>query len=145
MQPTLVPKDRVLVNKLAGNYQIGDIVVFRRPPKITDTKIDDLIKRIVALPGQTIRVANCKVYVDGKELSQPYLPDGWQNISSEYCTVWPSGYLSDPYKVPRGCYFVMGDNRQDSDDSRYWGPLPSNYIVGRAVAVVWPLSRLGSL
>jgi signal peptidase I len=147
MVPTLEPGDRVLVNKLSYDFHsvhIGDIVVFRRPPADTTVGIDDLIKRVVALPGQTIYVNDCRVYVNGKQESQPYLPQGWQDPNSEYCTVWTTN-LPNPYKVPAGDYFVMGDNRKDSYDSRYWGPLPASYIVGRAFVRMWPPSRLGFL
>ena len=78
-------------------------------------------------------MANCKVYVNGKELSQHYLPEGWESPSSEYCTVWDApGMLDlpDPYTVPAGHYFVMGDNRPESCDSRYWGPIRESTIVG---------------
>jgi len=145
MEPTLMPGDRVLVNKLSYDFHPvheGDIIVFRRPPKDTTPNIDDLIKRVIGLPGETLYVANCGVYIDGKELAQPYLPKGWQNPSSEYCTTWVGG-LPNPYKVPKGYYFVMGDNRKDSYDSRYWGPLPASYIVGRAFVRMWPPSRIG--
>lgn len=152
MQPTLYPGDRVLVNKLSYDFHAvntGDIVVFRRPPADTSSDVGDLIKRVIALPGQTIYVANCGVYINGKELSQPYLPSGWEQRTSPYCTTWVSGpgtaNLPDPYKVPAGDYFVMGDNRTNSDDSRYWGPLPGSYIVGRAFVKMWPLSHLGFL
>jgi signal peptidase I len=149
MEPTLMPGDRVLVNKLAYDFHpvhTGDIIVFRRPPNDTTPGIDDLIKRVIGLPGQTVFVSNCRVFINGKELAQPYLPKGWQEPSSEYCTTWPgSSPLPDPYKVPNGYYFVMGDNRQDSYDSRYWGPLPASYIVGRAFVRMWPPSRLGFL
>jgi signal peptidase I len=147
MVPTLEPGDRVLVNKLSYDFHsvhIGDIVVFRRPPADTTLGIDDLIKRVVALPGQTIYVNDCRVYVNGKEEPQPYLPKGWQNPGSEYCTVWTTN-LPNPYKVPADDYFVMGDNRKDSYDSRYWGPLPASYLVGRAFVRMWPPSRLGFL
>ena len=147
MVPTLEPGDRVLVNKLSYDFHpvhIGDIVVFRRPPKDTTVGIDDLIKRVVALGGQTIYVNGCKIFVNGKVESQPYLPKGWQYPSSEYCTVWTTS-LPNPYKVPAGDFFVMGDNRKDSYDSRYWGPLPASYIVGRAFVRMWPPSRVGLL
>jgi signal peptidase I len=150
MEPTLMPGDRVLVDKLASDFspvRTGDIIVFRRPPADTSA-VNDLIKRVIAGPGQSIYVANCKVYVNGKELSQRYLPKGWEDPGSEYCTVWDApGMLDlpDPYTVPAGHYFVMGDNRQDSDDSRYWGPVPANYVVGVAFVRMWPPSRLGSL
>ncbi|HTW09097.1 MAG TPA: signal peptidase I [Acidimicrobiales bacterium] len=150
MEPTLLPGDRILVNKLSYDFHAvhdGDVVVFRRPPS-DDSTVDDLVKRVIAGPGQTIRVSDCKVYVDGRLQEQSYLPKGWQDANSEYCTQWDvPGMLSlpDPYRVPAGDYFVMGDNRKDSADSRYWGPLPASYIVGRAFVRMWPVSRIGTL
>jgi signal peptidase I len=144
MVPTLEPGDRVLVNKLAYDFHpvhTGDVIVFRRPPGDTSLNIDDLIKRVIGLPGETLYVNNCRIYIDGKQLAQPWLPKGWQSPSSEYCTTWP-GNLPNPYKVPAGDYFVMGDNRKDSYDSRYWGPLPGTYIVGRAFVLMWPIGRI---
>ena len=146
MEPTLVPNDRVLVDKLAYDFhpvREGDIVVFRRPPGDTDTQIGDLIKRVIGLPGETVLIKDCAVYVDGHMLAQPYLPKGWQSPSSAYCTRPVD--LPNPYRVPAGHYFVMGDNRTISYDSRYWGPLAASYIVGRAFVRIWPLGRLGSL
>lgn len=151
MEPTLVPGDRVLVNKLSYDFHkihIGDVIVFRRPPRDTTPGIDDLIKRVVALGGETMYVKNCAIYVDGKEETQSYLPKGWQSPSSEYCTTWGQlGMLplSNPYTVPKGDVFVMGDNRKDSYDSRYWGPLQDSYIVGRAFVRIWPPGRIGLL
>lgn len=149
MEPTLMPYDRVLVDKLSydfGSPKIGQIIVFRRPPADTDAAIGDLIKRVVALSGDTLYVHNCGVYVNGKLINQSYLPAGWQSPTSEACTTWPvSSPISNPFVVPKGDVFVMGDNRGDSYDSRYWGPLPENYIVGRAFVRMWPISRLGFL
>jgi signal peptidase I len=150
MEPTLVPGDRVLVNKLSYDFHSvhdGDVIVFRRPPT-DNSSVDDLIKRVIAGPGQWIRVTDCKVYVDGKLQKQAYLPKGWQLPTSEFCTQWDEPgmlQLANPYHVPPGDYFVMGDNRTDSDDSRYWGPLPAKYLVGRAFVRMWPLDRLGFL
>ena len=152
MEPTLVPGDRVLVNKLSYDFHpvhTGDIVVFRRPPTDTSSDVGDLIKRVIGTPGETIYVTKCRVYIDGQEMAQPYLPNGWQNPTSPYCTTWVSGpgtaNLPNPYTVPSGDYFVMGDNRTNSDDSRYWGPLPGSYIVGRAFVKMWPPSHVGFL
>ena len=148
MYPTLKPGDRVLVNKLSYDFHsvhVGDIIVFRRPPKDDSPGINDLIKRVVATGGETIDVNNCNIYINGKLELQPWLPKGYQDPSSPYCTTWPSGTYSDPFVVPKGDFFVMGDNRKDSYDSRYWGPLPGDYVVGRAFVRMWPIDRIGLL
>lgn len=151
MEPTLKPHYRVVVNRLSYDFHsvhTGDVIVFRRPPADTSTTASDLIKRVIGLPGQLISVHNCRVYINGKLLAQPYLPAGWQDPTSKYCTQWDQPGMLDlanPYRVPKGEYFVMGDYRTDSDDSRYWGPLPGKYIVGRAFIKIWPLSQLGFL
>ena len=75
------------------------------------------------------------IYINGKLELQPWLPKGYQSPSSPYCTTWPSGAYPDPFKVPVGDCFAMGDNRKDSYDSRYWGPLPDDYIIGKAIDV----------
>jgi signal peptidase I len=140
MQPTLYPHDRVVVSKIAPSYHDGAIVVFRRPPR--DVSTDPvLIKRVIASGGQQLYVSDCRVYVNGKQIAQPYLPKGWEDPGSPYCTSWV-GNLPNPYTVPPGYFFVMGDNRTDSDDSRYWGPVPASYLIGQAVVLFWPPSHM---
>jgi signal peptidase I len=136
MVPTLEKGDRVLVNKLS--YKLhgvhrGDVVVFQRPPNEPDNGIDDLIKRVIALPGETIEVKDCKVLIDGRVLDESYVKQ------------WDRTCTFAPQKVGPNQVFVMGDNRDDSQDSRYFGPINQNLIVGRAFVIVWPLTRLGWL
>ena len=137
MEQTLLPGDRVFVNKLAYDFHPihrGDIVVFTLPPGETaGPGIDDLIKRVIGLPGDTIEAIGGRVYVNGKALDEPYLPPG------AVTTLLPR------QKVPAGRYFLMGDNRTDSRDSRYFGTIPGSDIVGRAFIRIWPLSRIGLL
>ncbi len=137
MEPTLKPGDRVLVNKLSYDLHSihrGDIVVFKRPPsEAGDPTIKDLIKRVIGLPGDQIESRDGVVYVNGQLLKEPYLPPG---------TVTTSLPLT---KVAPGMYFVMGDNRGNSKDSRFIGAIPGHLIVGRAFVRVWPLSGLGLL
>jgi len=136
MEKTLLVNDRVLVNKLAyrvGDVHRGDIVVFKRPPKEVDTSITDLIKRVVGLPGETIEARNGVVYINGKALSEPYLQPGM-----------PTNDLP-PTVVPTGHYFVMGDNRTNSFDSRRFDAIDESYLVGRAEFRIWPFGRLAGL
>jgi signal peptidase I len=134
MEPTLRPGDRVLVNKLSYDLHAihrADIVVFKRPPaEANDPTIKDLIKRVIGLPGETIAGHDGQVYINGKLLKESYLPRGVS--TSDF----------PPTQVPKDQYFVMGDNRGNSKDSRYIGSIPGNLIVGRAFVRVWPLSKL---
>ena len=127
MEPTLMPGDRVLVNKLSYDFHpvhTGDIVVFRRPPNDTTPGIDDLIKRVIGLPGQTVDVANCRVYINGKELAQPYLPKGWQSPSSEYCTTWPAIAPSRPLQGPQRLFLRNGRQQAGLLRLALLGPAP---------------------
>ena len=143
MVPTLEVGDRVLVNK--WSYRVhdvnrGDIVVFERPEGET-SNIKDLIKRVIALPNETVTIADNHVMIDGKVLDEPYLPAGTltQSVGTYPCPP------SDPSRIPEGDVWFMGDNRTDSKDSRYFGPVPESKIVGRAFFRLWPLDRLGAL
>jgi len=135
MEDSLMSGDYIFVNKLAYEYgsspKVGDIIVFKYPnnPK------KDYIKRIAALPGQTVQVADKIMYVDGAVATIPTLS---KNIDKRFIP----GDLSfrdnfGPYQVPHGEYFVMGDNRDDSRDSRFWGGVPEANIRGKAVFVYW--------
>lgn len=137
MEPTLKPGNRVLVDKLSYDLHSvhrGDIVVFSRPPTETNASIKDLIKRVIGLPGDTIQSGpNGEIFIDGKLINQP-----WLTSSAKADPGPPVPKLT----LPRNEYYVMGDNRGDSEDSRYIGPISGNLIVGRAVLRVWPITSI---
>jgi signal peptidase I len=145
MYPTLKVGDRIIVDKLS--YQLhsvhrGDVVVFARPP-LEDQEYADLVKRVIGLPGETISSKGGHIYIDGRRLNEPWLPPGPSSVTGALPgDGHPQFNLPGPVKIPAGEYYVMGDNRTDSEDSRFFGPIPKSLIVGRAVAVVWPLSHL---
>jgi signal peptidase I len=135
MSPTLKVSDRVLVNKLSydlHDVNRGDIVVFRTPPGGGDGTIKDLIKRVVGLPGDTVEAHDGRVFVNGKPLDEPYT----------------HGASTSPFaaqKIPPGHYWMMGDNRPNSRDSRFFGAVNGDLIVGRAFIRVWPIGSIGFL
>jgi signal peptidase I len=156
MNDTLLEGDRVMVNKLAyrfGDPARGDVVVFDSPMEVDadgetifgavvrhvaeslglSSPDSALIKRIIALGGETLEVRENRVYVDGSALDEPYLKEG----------SWMPDY--GPVTVPEGQVFVMGDNRSSSSDSRVFGPISEDEIVGKAFVRVWPPSRWGGL
>ena len=135
MVPTLKVHDRVLVNKLS--YKLhpvhrDDIVEFKAPTG-SDPGIDDLVKRVIGLSGESVSGHGGHVYINSKELSEPYLPKDM--------------YTSDfaPVKIPSNAYWVMGDNRVNSKDSRVFGTITKSKIVGRVFVRIWPFSRLNFL
>jgi signal peptidase I len=148
MAPTLQIGDRIIVDKLSYRLHAvhrGDIVVFTRPP-LEDQEYADLVKRVIGLPGETISEKNGHVYIDGKQLHEPWLPPGPQSYTAALPGDAHQQYnLPGPVKIPSGDYYVMGDNRENSEDSRYFGPISGSLIVGRAVAVAWPLSHIKGL
>jgi signal peptidase I len=154
MEPTLDIGDRVLVNKLSyrlHDVNRGDLVVFEANEGAGDcgqpvseaaaaeseSGIKDLIKRVIGLPGDEIDLRDNQVLIDGHVLEEPYLPEGTVTA--------PTGSIEFPFTVPEGCVFVMGDNRTDSRDSRIFGPIDEDQIVGRAFVRVWPLGDIGFL
>jgi signal peptidase I len=131
MDDTLHEPDRVLVEKITGRFRDfgrGDIVVFTLE---MEDGPRDLIKRVIGLPGETVEVRDCQVLVDGVDLAEPYLGEP----SPGGCGRRDVG----PLLVPENEYFVLGDNREQSADSRIFGPVPESSFIGRAVLVVWPV------
>ena len=161
MVPTLEVGQRVLVNRLAnrfGDPSVGDIVVFHPPAgsdsdtcgdparqgqacdKPTPQRADvNFIKRVVGVPGDTIFIRNGHVFRNGKQESDKYISDTCKSDLGRGCN------LPIPIKVPAGHWFMMGDNRGESDDSRFWGPVPRGWIIGPAFATYWPPNRIGLL
>ena len=136
MVPTLKIHDRLLVDKVTlrtRDVRRGDIVVFKRPETFTDSKIKDLIKRVIGLPGDTVEGKDGGVWINGVRLPEPYLVAG----------VTTTDFA--PVRVAVDNYFVMGDNRPESFDSRFWGTVEREKIVGRALVRVWPPTRIGSI
>jgi signal peptidase I len=144
MLPTLQVGDRIVVDKLS--YRLhgvgrGDIVVFARPPAedCPGPRVQDLVKRIIGLPGDVVSAVDGHVDIDGRPLAEPWLSYGEPTEAVDDGRPYD---LTRPYRVPAGEYFVMGDNRTDSCDSRYWGPVPRGLLVGRVVLRIWPLAGL---
>ncbi|WP_419945166.1 signal peptidase I [Candidatus Poriferisodalis sp.] len=136
MEPELQIGDRLLVSKLSyriGEPSPGDIVVFSTPDQLRDPQTAELVKRVVAIGGQTVGAVDGRLTIDGTSVNEEYLPS--------------DVYTRDfgPVRVPADHIFVMGDNRFSSQDSRYFGPIHRNEIVGRAFARFWPPNRLGGL
>lgn len=148
MAPTLDEGDRVIVNRLSGDVDRGEVVVFAKPPNQV-SEADDLIKRVIGLPGETVQLRDGNVYVDRQlvqedhyiaqpQSSRPRQPVGIPGCAQDV----PS---PDTCTVPEGYVFVMGDNRLGSQDSRVFGPIAIDTIVGRAFVKVWPLDAISWL
>ncbi len=135
MEQTLLKQDRVMVNKLSyrlGDISRGDVVVFKRPDN-DPNGYQDLIKRVIGTPGDVVEGHDGAVFVNDVAIDEPYLD--------------PADVISDfgPITVPEGEYFMMGDNRDDSYDSRFFGTVPEGNVLGRAFGLFWPLDRIGTL
>jgi signal peptidase I len=143
MVPTLMVNDRILVNKLAyrtHDPRRGDIVVFTTPPGEESADVKDLVKRVIGLPGETIEARNSRIFVTrpgesvAQQLDEPYV--------NKECAAPVSGEPLEKTVVPAGSYWVMGDNRCQSHDSRAFGPIKGSTIVGRAFIRIWPIHRI---
>jgi signal peptidase I len=139
MERTLEPDQYVLVDKLTprfDDYKRGDIVIFDPPATWVGGHGTPYIKRIVGLPGDTVTLSDGLVYVDGVALQEPYLYEGQPTVATGPDSTWV---------VPPGQLFVMGDHREDSADSRVFGPIPRERVIGRAWLRYWPISTFGVL
>jgi signal peptidase I len=140
MEATMFQDNRVLVNKLSyrlHDINRGDVVVFDRVS--VDNEVvqhDDLIKRVIGLSGETISIRDCQVFIDGKLLAEPYLSDYdlAQSSLDDRCRV----PVMEETLIPENHLFVMGDNRPQSFDSRMFGSIEQNLVVGRAFVIIWP-------
>ena len=135
MMPSLYDQERLFINQFSykfglGKIERGDTVVFYFPGEPTES----YIKRVIGLPGDTVSVEDGYVIVNGKKLQENYVPSEYRDDRSY-----------SPKMVPAGQYFVLGDHRVSSNDSRAWGFVPRNYIYGKAVFVFWPLNRIGAV
>lgn len=135
MMPALEDQERIFINKFVysfgwGEIVRGDMVVFWYPADPSKS----YIKRVIGLPGDTVEVVQGTVYVNGHALTESYVPEEYRDRSSMPARV-----------VPPASYFVLGDHRSSSNDSRNWGAVPRRYIYGKAVFVYWPLEKIGLL
>ncbi len=140
METTIMTGDRLFAEKVSYHFnspKAGDIVVFSDPQ--VPSRV--LVKRIIATEGQTVNLVNGTVYIDGVAQSEPYT----QGDSYPLAQTASNVSISYPYTVPAGSVWVMGDNRENSSDSRYFGSIPTSSIFGKAVFEYWPLNRIGSL
>jgi len=133
MAPLLSDQERIFINKFVYHFEPigrGDVVVFWYPLDRTKS----FIKRVVGLPGDEVEIRKGRVFINGKSLEEPYVP-------SQYIDTAAYG----PVQIPREEYFVMGDHRISSNDSRIFGPVPAAFIYGKAVFAYWPWTQFGSI
>lgn len=133
MMPRLTNHERIFINKYVYRFrpiQRGDIVVFHFP--LDPSK--SYIKRVVGLPGETVSIRDGHAYIDGRELNEPYVPAAFFDHETH-----------EPVKLASNNYYVLGDHRDASNDSRQWGPVSRDLIYGKAVFVYWPFDHFGLL
>ena len=132
MEPGLQNGQQLLINKVVYYFhepERGDVIILHPPPPY-NPKTTPFIKRIIALPGDTIEVKNGAVYINGSELDEPYIKE-------------PPTYNFQQKKIPENEYFVLGDNRNNANDSHVWGTVPRQNIIGKAWLSIWPPSEWG--
>ena len=133
MAPLISDQERIFINKFVYRFEPierGDVVVFWYPLD----RSKSFIKRVIGLPGETVEIRRGRVFVNGKQLDEDYVPPQYADYGN-----------FGPIRVPANSYFVLGDHRASSNDSRIFGPVESGYIYGKAVFVYWPMDRFGSL
>lgn len=134
MMPTLSDQERIFINqfvyRFTGAVERGDTVVFWYPQDTTKS----YVKRVIGLPGDTVRIDEGDVFVNGRKIPESYVPAEFKDMVS-----YPET------RVPEDHYYVMGDHRSSSNDSRAWGTVPRRYIYGKAVFVYWPLEKMGTV
>jgi signal peptidase I len=151
MIPTFEIGDRIFVNKFIYGAKIpftnirlpqlrdpirGDIIVFRSP----ETPKKDFVKRLIAFEGETVEIKEGNIYINGKAV------DGPASVRSVYYyNVEPYGKEGYPVKVPKDAYFALGDNSANSRDSRYWGFIPKKNLIGKAIFIYWPITRMKAI
>lgn len=129
MEPTLTEGDMIAANKIIYRFsepKRGDIIVFKYP--LNPDR--DFVKRLIGLPGEKVQIKNSTLYINGKKVAEPYLPKGLK--FQDY----------GPVTIPKDKYFMMGDNRNNSLDSRAWGEMPRENIIGKAAIIYWPVNRI---
>jgi signal peptidase I len=144
MNNTLLEGDRILVSKYLYRFhapQRGDVIVFKSPPAAGQNEAD-FVKRLIGLPGDTVDIREGKVYVNGQTHDEPYIKEPMAD--PPYNGKVP-GVQDPPYKVPPGYFLVMGDNRNNSFDGRFWGFLDAKRVKGKAIAIFWPPKRISRL
>jgi signal peptidase I len=151
MLPTLAVNDRLMIEKISYRFhppRRGDAIVFYPLPALVEQNIGPtLIKRVVGLPGEKVELRDGYVYVNGRQLEEDYLEAG-ELTELDLCYVTQpqrTPYLAQPVTIPPNSYLVLGDNRARSYDSRCWGVVPADKILGRAVVRFWPPQRAGGL
>lgn len=136
MEPTLQINDRLIIEKMTYRFhepERGDVIVFNATDALKEQNFNEaFIKRIIGLPGDTVVVSNGEVEVNGKVLRELYIKE-------------QPNYDYGPVTVPQGNYLVLGDNRNNSYDSHYWGFVPKDRIIGRAFVRFWPFARIGNI